>query len=171
MMSNSGVYESCLATNSVTFNVYTSDCLSRWITINALTVFSIENCWNISPFFPTLGSFLCFFILEAFKSCYRGHCCYYLSTFNRISHITTAHSLKIMPRNTFSTQRRKLQLDGLRCLLSLRMMNSALLQTFSCKYTRKWRLKETWRARLVPVRLVLAWFPMSLRPIVINEDF
>lgn len=127
---------------------------------------------EISPlFFPTLGSFLCFFILEAFKSCYRGHCCYYLSTFNRISHITTAHSLKIMPRNTFSTQRRKLQLDGLRCLLSLRMMNSALLQTFSCKYTRKWRLKETWRARLVPVRLVLAWFPMSLPPIVINEDF
>lgn len=84
------------------------------------------------------------------------------------SHITTAHSRKIRPRNTFSTQRRKLQLHGLRCLLSLRMMNSALLQTFSCKYTRKWRLKETWRARLVPVRLVLAWFPMSLRPIVIK---
>lgn len=171
MMSNSGVYESCLATNSVTFNVYTSDCLSRWITINALTVFSIENCWNISPFFSHTGQLFVFLYSRSLQSCYRGHCCYYLSTFNRISHITTAHSLKIMPRNTFSTQRRKLQLDGLRCLLSLRMMNSALLQTFSCKCTRKWRLKETWRARLVPVRLVLAWFPMSLRPIVINEDF
>lgn len=126
---------------------------------------------EISPLFSHTGQLCCFFILEAFKSCCRGHCCCYLSTFNRISHITTAHSLKIRPGNTFSTQRRKLQLHGLRCLLSLRMMNSALLQTFSCKYTRKWRLKETWRARLVPVRLVLAWFPMSLRPIVINEDF
>ena len=126
---------------------------------------------EISLFFRTMGSVRCFFILETFKSCYRGRCCCYLSTFNRTSHITTAHSLKISPPNTFSTQRRKLQLDGLRCLLSLRMMNSALLQTFSCKYTRKWLLKETLQARLVPVRLVLAWFPMSLRPIVINEDF
>jgi len=171
MMSNSGVYESCLTTNSVTLNVY------KWlfITMNHNQRFDGIFDWKLLkylPFFSHTGQLLVFFILEAFKSYYRGHCCCYLSsTFNRISHITTAHSLKIRPRNTFSTQRRKLQLHGLRCLLSLRMMNWALLQTFSCKYTRKWRLKETWRAQLVPVRLVLAWFPTSLRPIVINEDF